>query len=216
MSAKSFAACLVLLLLTLCAVGAVSLRPAPLVVQTKLERLPMGIAGYSATEDSFSEEVYRVLNADMHVYRHYRSRSGDQIDLYIGYYGTAKGGRTGHNPYACLPGEGSAIVEMGTVYLENFATKGTVPINFVRSKKDGINTIMLHWYQTAGSKVLSNGLNQNMERFVGKILHNRNDGAFVRLTTLVQENEITEKKKKLESFAGIIINMLPAYWPIEK
>jgi EpsI family protein len=71
----------------------------------------MEIAGFKATEDSFSDAVYKELNADMHVYRHYRSDDGRQVDLYIGYYGTAKGGRTPHNPYGCLPGAGWGIVE---------------------------------------------------------------------------------------------------------
>lgn len=215
MSNKAFAICLTLLLLALSTAVTVSLRPVPVVVQTNLERLPMEISGYTATEDTFSEEIYRELNADKNIYRHYRSKNGDQIDVYIGYYGTAKGGRTGHHPYACLPGEGAAIVDMGTVHIKDDSTNAIWPINYVHARKDGINTLMLHWYQTAGSKVVSNGLRQNVERFFGRVLHNRNDGAFVRLTSQVNDIEVADKTAELKSFAVKVIQLLPSRWPVE-
>lgn len=216
MSTKSFAACLVLLLVTIGAAAAVFLRPVPVVVQTNLERLPMEIAGYSAIEDSFSEGVYRELNADKHVYRHYRHPNGDQVDLYIGYYGTAKGGRTGHNPYACLPGGGSAITGTGKSYLGQPGGSRPVAVNYVRARRDGMNTIMLHWYQTGGKTVVSSGLKQNVERFVGRVFHNRNDGAFVQLTASAADEEVGAARQRLERFAGELLGFLPRYWPIER
>jgi len=216
MSTKSFAACLVLLLLTICVAAAVFLRPVPVVVQTNLERLPMEIAGYSAIEDSFSEGVYRELNADKHVYRHYRHPNGDQVDLYIGYYGTAKGGRTGHNPYACLPGGGSAIMDTGRSYLRQADGSRPVAVNYVRARKDDNNTIMLHWYQTGGKTVVSTGLKQNVERFVGRVFHNRNDGAFVQLTASAADAEVGATRQRIEQFAVALLGFLPHYWPIER
>lgn len=216
MSTKSFAACLAMLLLAIGAAAAVALRPVPVVVQTNLENLPMEIAGYTATEDSFSEGVYRELNADKHVYRHYRSPSGDLVDLYIGYYGTAKGGRTGHNPYACLPGAGSAIIDTGRSYLRQPGASRPVPVNFVLARKNETNTIMLHWYQTGGKTVVSTGLKQNIERFVGRILHNRNDGAFVQITASAADADVRNARKRVERFAGALVSLLPAYWPIER
>ena len=109
MSNKSFTLSLIILLATIASVGAIASRVEPVVVKTNLENLPMEIAGFKATEDFLPESVYKKLNADKHVYRHYRSADGKQVDLYIGYYGTAKGGRTGHNPYACLPGAGWGV-----------------------------------------------------------------------------------------------------------
>lgn len=216
MSNKSFMTCLVLLLIALCSAAAVSLRPVPVVVQTNLERLPMEIHGYTATEDSFSEGVYQELNADKHVYRHYRSPSGDQIDLYIGYYGTAKGGRTGHNPYACLPGAGSAIIDTGKSYLGKPGDAGIVPVNFVLAKNNDTNTVMLHWYQTGGKTVVSTGLKQNIERFMGRIFYNRNDGAFVQITAYAADADVRNARKRVEQFAGAIVSLLPAYWPTER
>lgn len=216
MSNKSFGSTLLMLVVSLCTMLSISHRSVPVVVKTNLENIPMVIDGYFASEDSFPESVYRELNADKHVYRHYRSRNGKQMDLYIGYYGTAKGGRTGHNPYACLPSEGIAIVDTGNVYLWQEARGEKVPVNYILATKDGNNIIMLHWYQTAGRTVISTGARQNIARFIGKLRYNRNDGAFVRVTTQTGVSEVAESKKDIEVFAEKTLNLIPDYWPLEK
>lgn len=204
-------------LLFLCAtlVLAISRRGNPVVVKTNLENLPMQIAGYQGTKDSFSQAVYDVLDADLHVYRHYRSGDDAPLSLYLGYYGTAKGGRTGHNPYACLPGAGWGILQRGTVQVFPSYKPGGVDVNFVVAGKDGINNVMLHWYHAAGTKILSTGLEQNIQRFVGRILHNRNDGAYVQVNSIATNEEIPASKDKLAEFVHEIMEQLPHYWPEE-
>lgn len=216
MSNKFYVICLAIMVLTAGGIAVGFSRTVPVVVQTNLENLPMVISGYTAKEDSFSEAVYKELNADKHVYRHYISQDGDLVDLYIGYYGTAKGGRTGHNPYACLPGGGSAIVDTDVIYLKQTASGKSVPINYVLARKDGTNTILLHWYQTAGEKVVSTGLSQNIERFIGRILYNRNDGAYVQVTSSSTQEDTQKNKVRAEQFAEKVLNLLPSYWPVEK
>lgn len=216
MSNKLYTLCLAIMLLAAGVVCSVFFRPVPVVVQTNLEKLPMEISDYNATEDSFPEAVYKELNADKHVYRHYKAENGDQIDVYIGYYGTAKGGRTGHNPYACLPGSGAAIVDTDVVRLKQTATGKSIPVNYILSRKDNTSTVMLHWYQTAGKTVVSTGLKQNVERFKGRILHNRNDGAFIQITTNSADGDVQKSRQMLEQFAETFLNLLPGYWPIEK
>jgi len=215
-SKKSFTVCILLLIVALVVATGFTRRAKPVVVQTNLENLPMVIAGYTAVEDSFSDSVYRELNADKHVYRHYRAVDGTQIDLYMGYYGTAKGGRTGHNPYACLPGGGSAIVETGKVSLQQQAQNKTVSVNYIHARKNEANTLMLHWYQTEGSTVVASGLQQNYQRFLGRVLRNRNDGAVVQITAPSSDVAVPQTKQKIEQFAGVVLNLLPDYWPVEK
>lgn len=214
MSNKAFIFSVALLLVSFCAVGVLYSRPVPVVVQTNLEKLPMTIGGYSAVDDSFPESVYRVLNADKHVYRHYLDQAGNQVDLYIGYYGTAKGGRTGHNPYACLPGSGWGVVKDEKVAVKPSYYRWPTAINYVVAKKDGSKTLMLHWYQSAGTRVLATGLQQNVQRFMGRVFHNRDDGAFVRVSAFTVDQEAATKER-LVAFARNVLELLPAYWPKE-
>ena len=203
------------LVLTTGLVLLVNLRGEPRVLHTNLEKLPMTIADYKGTVDAFDQSIYDALGADLHLYRHYQSTQGATLSLYIGYYGTAKGGRTGHNPFACLPGAGWGIIEADKVTVFPSHHPEGVDVNFVVARKDGISNLMLHWYQTAGDRVLSTGLQQNIERFRGKVLDNRNDGAYVQVNTLVRGENVANMVDEAKSFARDIIELLPRYWPEE-
>ena len=205
------------ILLAICAafILTIAQRGEPQVIKTNLENLPMSIAGYTGEKDSFSEDVYDALDADLHVYRHYFFNS-TQLSLYVGYYGTAKGGRTGHNPYACLPGAGWGILQKGTVRVfPSYYPKG-VDVNFLVSSKGEVKNVMLHWYQAAGTKILASGLEQNIQRFIGRVLHNRNDGAYVQVSTITTLDDITPLKNKGAGFVQEIMEILPHYWPEEQ
>lgn len=215
MSKQNFLFSLATLVLTLGSVLAISARGVPVVLHTNLEQLPLQIAGYQGREDTFSQGVYDILQADLHVYRHYRSSQGAELSLYVGYYGTAKGGRTGHNPYACLPGAGWAIAETDTLdFYPSYYPQG-VKVNYVVARKDGVNNVMLHWYQSAGNRVLASGLQQNLERFKGRVLHNRNDGAYVQVNALALDGEIPVVREMARVFVGEILELLPRYWAEE-
>jgi len=216
MSNKYFIFTLIIILVTITIIFAISLRGKPEVVSTNLENIPMEISGFKATEDYFSKAVYDELNADKHVYRHYRSSEGRQIDLYIGYYGTKKGGRTPHNPYACLAGAGWGIKKARKVKINVSYYKNGVNVNYILSQKGDMYNSILHWYQSGGTKVLDSGIKQNIQRFIGRIFHNRNDGAFIRISVFSPEKGLPETNNLIKAFAEEILRLIPKYWPKEK
>lgn len=214
MANKAFVVSVVLLIVTAVLITFVSSRGTPIVVATNLEKLPMEIMGYTATEDSFSKAVYEELNADLHIYRHYNNGHGQQIDLYIGYYGTAKGGRTPHNPNACFSSAGWSIMDSHALQLTDEGQLAAVNLNYMRIKKGEEQDVVLHWYQSAGDKVLSSGFQQNIQRFKGRVFHNRNDGAFVRLS--ISGSNTKHSLALLQSFSEILIPLISKNWPEEK
>lgn len=216
MSNKSFIISTIILLVTIGAVTGVSLRGEPAVTMTNLEKLPMEISGFRAAEDFFSEAVYRELNADVHVYRHYRNAEGQQVHLYIGYYGTAKGGRTGHNPYACLSGAGWAIVDSRKVLVKAKHHPDGVNVSYILARRGDVYETVLHWYQSAGRKVLATGIQQNVQRFLGRVFLNRNEGAFVRVSAFSKGDDLDRSGRMAQSFAGKVLDLLPRYWPVEE
>lgn len=213
---KYFISALVFLFLCAALVLNVSRRGVPLVVSTNLENLPMQIAGYTGEKDSFSQEVYDTLDADLHVYRHYSADDGTQLSFYLGYYGTAKGGRTAHNPFACLPGAGWGILQSGTIRVYPSYYPEGVNVNFLVAGKSDYKNVMLHWYQASGAKVLATGLQQNIERFKGRVLYNRNDGAYVQVSSITSAKKIPFIQDKATDFVREIMELLPQYWPVEK
>ncbi len=211
---KPYAISITLLAATLLAVILVGKRGMPVVVNTNLENIPMQIGAYQGTEKRFPDSVYAALNADHYVYRQYLNPNGTRVNLYIGYYGTAKGGRTGHNPYACLPSAGWGIIKTGTVSLDT--GRGRAAVNYIVAQKGDVYENVLHWYQSDKIHVLSNGIEQNIQRFIGRIAHNRNDGAFIRISMLTPKDKLAQAKEDMRFFAEKLLIILPDYWPEEK
>jgi hypothetical protein len=84
------------------------------------------------------------------------------------------------------------------------------------SQKGHIYNVVLHWYQSDKDKILATGIRMNIRRFISRVLYNRNDGAFVRVSAYTSQEGIQEAKNELESFAGEVASLLPHYWPVEK
>lgn len=216
MAGKQFIISTILLMMVFFIVIIINARGIPQVTETNLEKLPMTIGKYHGEEDFFSDAINQELNADKYVYRHYRNVVGETVDLYVGYYGTAKGGRTGHNPYACLPGAGWAITGNKSISLVTDNYPDGVSVNLVFASKEGVGRVLVHWYQTAGVTVLSTGIQQNIHRFLGRVLHNRNDGAYVQISALADEDTLPDAQMKVKMFAEELLSILPEYWPVEK
>lgn len=220
MKDRSFYTTALILLTALLGVSMINSRGAPVVVETNLENLPRVISGYTGTDDQFPDSVYQELNADQHVYRHYQNMSGEKVSLYIGYYGTQKGGRTGHNPYACLPGAGWGVLEahpevvlLGDVTMYE---QDSYEINYILASKDGLYEVVYHWYQSDKNKILATGIEQNIHRFYSRVRHNRNDGAFIRLSAVCAKGDIARCKERINRFVSHILLLLPDYWPVER
>jgi EpsI family protein len=194
----------------------IAARKAPAVIQTNLENIPMQIGRYTGSKDTFDQSVYDELDADKHVYRHYRSLDGQVIHVYIGYYGTAKGGRTGHNPYACLPGAGWGIVRDKKIKVDVGYSDKPDRINYTVTRKGDLYNVLLHWYQSAATKIIDTGFEQNIHRFVSRIMKNRNDGAFIQVSMQVKEDQIDSSFRDLKSFAEQLLVLLPQHWPLEE
>ena len=190
-------------------------RDFPIVIATHIERLPHDIDGFRGDDDRFAESIYAELNADHNLYRHYRSQTGETLDLYIGYYGTAKGGRSAHNPMSCLPGAGWVIIRDQYVDLQMSGTHSSQIRNIVASR-DGRFVNLFHWYQTNRTEVAANGIIQNLLRFKNRLLHNRDDGAYVQVTVFSDQGGLINAGRSGLGFASTISQLLPDYWPEER
>jgi len=186
-----------------------------IVTQKNLDKFPLNINDYQGIDIPLTESVYKELNPDIYIYRHYLPKFNNHpsILLYIGYYGTAKGGRTGHNPHACYPSAGWAILDLKKVIL--FISGKKVSINQIFIQKNEERRVVLYWYQSEGNKILDTGIKQNLHRFFCRILKRRDDGAFVRVSASINGNS-KEILPKVYAFTKQILTLLPHYWPQEK
>ncbi len=182
------------------------------VARVNLDQLPRRILGLNGRDDRFDESVYRVLNADYHLLREYRSDAHPAVWLYIGYYGTAKGGRPSHVPQSCYTGQGFSIVEWTKVRAPG-GTDGM--LNKMHVKRGNEHQLVVFWHQSRDT-VLADGIEQNLHRLKNRLLYNRDDGAFVRLSTSMSPDNEAEALARLQDFAGELLRLLPAHWPEER
>ena len=211
-----FTSCL-LLLISIFTVHFLLVRPSVIVVEKGLDRLPLHFEEYSGKDVKMAGNVVSELDTDVYVFRNFNHKNLD-ILFYIGYYGTAKGGRTGHNPNVCYPSSGFAILDEKKVTIpvlfSNAKVSGEVVTRLLVKKNDE-QQLVYHWYQSAGNDILAGGIKMNMHRFKTLLLKNRNDGAFVRISAEVNES-LPKTESALLAFAKKIIPMIEHYWPIEK
>lgn len=182
------------------------------VAKVNLDQIPRRIVGLEGRDDRFDESVYRVLNADYHLLRQYGKPGNPHVWLYIGYYGTAKGGRPSHVPQACYTGQGFYIVEWTKIPAPG-GVGGT--LNKMHVKQGNIHQLVLFWYQ-ARDNVLGDGIEQNLHRLKNRMFYNRDDGAFVRLSTSMSPENEVEALALLKDFASTLLTLLPSHWPEER
>lgn len=187
------------------------------VIEQNMDKFPYKIGDYIGIDIPMEASVIKELNTDVSVFRRYVNEQGERITLYIGYYGTKKGGRTGHSPGGCYPGSGWAILDETDVEVpvDLNGNEKMIPLNALQVTKGVVRECVYHWYQSNGDKVLSSGIAQNFHRFKGKILYNRNDGAFIRVSVSVTQS-LSYTKNKLKSFVKEIYPLIVKYWPEER
>ncbi len=208
-----------LLVVSLILMLAINLRGEVFVVEKRLDKLPDQIGRWHSRHISIEQRIVEILDTDAYINRVFYLDNPDSqwIALYIGYYGTAKGGRTGHNPYACLPSQGRAITQEKKIPLNVSADKEntkSILITRLTTIKSGRKQLIYHWYQASGEKVLSSGIEQNLNRFFKRIFYNRNDGAYIQVS-LDASDDLKAADALAQEFIKGLFPLLIKNWPLE-
>lgn len=191
----------------------IQLRP-PLVVDVQpLAELPTRIGSWRIVEDVPMEAAVEAeLAADLNLHRVYAGPARAPIWLYVGYYGTDRGGRPAHTPRGCYPGQGWAIAEDRVVAVTPDAK---LRVNEYLVEREGDRQLVHFWYRSHLRSGMLGGLDQNLDRIIGRIAYGRADGALIRLSTPVGAEGEVEARGRLLAFASELDPMLGPHWPLE-
>ena len=206
-----------MLLLALLGAGAlawsIQLRP-PLVANVQpLAELPSQMGSWRAVEDLPMEPAVEAeLGADLNLQRIYIGPAAAPVWLYIGYYGTNRGGRPDHTPQACYPGQGWAISETRVLDVSSAAK---LRVNEYLVERQGDRQLVHFWYRSYLRTGMLGGLDQNLDRMIGRIAHGRADGALIRLSTTIGPEGEVEARSRLIAFASELEPLLGPHWPAE-
>jgi EpsI family protein len=213
---SAFLISITLLALTTMGTFLISLRGEVVVTEKGLNKLPYIIDKWTGEDRRFEDLIYRVLNTDDNLFRYYDSADKSPLWIYVGYYGTKKGGFTGHVPKYCYTGAGWKIVEMYDVDVPWKSRNINVRVKKMLLRRESAQEAVLFWFHSAGDKVLDYGPRLRINRFFGKITTNRADGAFVRISAPVLNNNIDRTFEYEKEFASQLLELLPTCWPVEE
>jgi EpsI family protein len=209
-------AALIALVTAMVAVGALGwwLRMGPdiLVDVSPLENVPTRIGVWESSDLPLSRAVEDELRADFNLQRTYVSRLGDLVWVYVGYYGTERGGRPEHTPRGCYTGAGWGIESSRTV---DITPSAALRANEYLLTNSGQSRLVHFWYRSHRRTGILGGLDQNLDRLMGRLLDRRADGALVRVSTPIMNSDTVAARGRLISFASMLDPLLGEHWPSE-
>lgn len=185
-----------------------------MVTEMRLDRIPLEMGPLTGEDLRFEQSVYQELNADGNVFRNYLTRDGQIANVYIGYYGTAKGGRASHVPQYCYTGQGWAIEKWDLTSLDA-SPRGPRPINRLIVNRGAERMLVYFWFQTE-SVVMATGVDLNVNKFLGRLFHNRSDGALVRVSMRIPAGQDQETEDTTKGFSHMLIPLISKFWPVEQ
>jgi EpsI family protein len=180
-----------------------------------ISRIPLTLEGWRGEDIPLSEGVERMLRADSQIQRQYESPKSELIWLYVGYYGTERGGRPEHTPWACYPSAGWVI--LSAIEIPPSVTPSEKPggaLNELVVQKYNSRRLVHFWYRTHRAKNIATETGLTIDHVLGRLSTSRRaDGALVRLSTPIDQTGIEPARRRLRDFATALVPYLEEHWP---
>jgi len=177
-----------------------------------LAALPANLDDWHSRDIPLEQSVESMLQADAKVQREYMRPLGDSVWLFVGYYGTARGGRPEHTPGVCYPANGWRIERRRVVTID--AARGLRAIEYV-VEKNGHRDLVQFWYRSHQRTGMLGDLEMSVDHILGHLRSGRADGALVRISTPLEGNDEAAARGRLMAFAAALDLQLAAHWPTE-
>jgi EpsI family protein len=192
------------------AAWALELRPPLRVDASKLAQLPHRVGDWDSVDIPLEQSVESMLRADFNVQRAYSHPLGDLVWLYVGYYGTERGGLPEHTPAECYRAHGWEILERRTLEVDP-----GLRVNEYLVQLGPEQHLVQFWYRSFRRTGLLGGFDQTFDRLRGRLFQGRADGSLVRISTPLGDGDLIPARSRLLRFAAEIDRQLGAYWPDE-
>lgn len=168
-----------------------------------LTRFPMSIGTWKGKAQSLEANVLESLALTEYVSANYSSPEEPQtVGLYIAYYATQEMGATIHSPTTCLPGSGWEMDDTREVVIP-VEGQGQLPVVRMVVRK-GMDRLLVYYWFNQGGRNLSNRIDVKKNLVIDALLRKRSDGALIRLTSPLAENETAEQAEgRLQKFLAV-------------
>ena len=205
-----WAALIILFLTILVNFSATQVEATPL--SRPLYSLPDQIGEFVLVCDSeMDSSVVKNLGVDHYIMRVYRSPSGYDLWLYIGYFEEQKEGAMIHSPKHCYPGSGWGALSSEIIKLKVPDSNNTIEINQYVLNKGENQQLVFYWYQSRG-RVVANEYLDRLYMLFDSLTEKRSDGALIRISGPADDLQKARKLQKqfINDLYPVLVELLPS------
>lgn len=179
---------------------------------TPLASVPQEVDGWLGRDVPVEDQVAEMLRADFNVQRSYRHSHGSTIWVYVGYYGTRRGGRAEHTPPMCYRASGYRVAESQVLDLQD--ARGFRAQEML-VEDEGERRLVLYWFRSRERTGILGEFGQMIDRLRNRMTTGRADGALVRVSASVEDGNADAVRSQLVQFAAQFDRVLDRHWPEE-
>jgi len=183
---KTWRFLLLFVLLLLAAVYVYARSEVAVPVNQSLDLFPQHVGAWNMTGQArFDERTLEVLKPSDYLSRTYRTKSGEQVSLYIGYHDGGPNSGAIHSPRQCLPGSGwnRLTSEVRSVELAD----QKIPYVSAVYQKDTEKQLFLYWFQVRDS-IVTDEYMMKLAQVKNSVIANRRDSSFIRLSLRAKDS----------------------------
>jgi EpsI family protein len=187
----------------------------PMVVEAaSLEAIPREIEGWRASDIPLESVVESMLRADYNVQRRYENALGDVVWLYLGYYGTDRGGVPEHTPPVCYAAQGWTTSARGELVV---GPERGLRVNEMVVELRGRRHLVHYWYRSHDRVSFLTTFGLRLGQVWSRLASGRADGSLVRLSTrIASEEDVPDARLRLAALAQALDAALDERWPRER
>ena len=171
-------------------------------------------SNWSMVEESqLDPDTLEILKADDILSRVYENRATGQVaTLFVAFFETQQTGKTPHSPKNCLPGNGWAQTQSGTILIPVQGEPSPIKVNRYVVARGQNQSVVLYWYQ-ARNRVIASEYSAKIYTVEDAIRYNRSDTSLVRVVVGVQNGNIPKAVETATSFVKAFFDPLKQYLP---
>lgn len=204
---------LLLLAATLAASSLITHRAELLPMRQPLVMFPLELGAWHGRDMPIEPKTLARLQLTDYVLRDYSGpTTGENVNLYVSYYGSQRKGAAIHSPHNCIPAGGWEIESFGHTTLSRTG-HGPLRVNRVVIRKGTARALVYYYFDQRG-RTLTEEYQAKWFILVDAIARNRTDGALVRLVTdMPPDAPPGTADERLAAFADLVVPKLPAFVP---
>ena len=182
--------------------------------RTSFSLFPRQIGAWRGLEAPIDAPSLAALNATDHLSLNFVRSDAELVNVWAAYYHSQYSGNAAHSPLVCIPGGGWQIEAAGQVKIPYGigAASSAIAVNRLIIAQGSTRQLVYYWF-VEGGVAETDEYRAKALLFTNAVLHNRRDGALVRLITPINGGDVAAADDLLGKFVRETLPILPQFIP---